>query len=100
MAAPNEPSFLPDDYLQRKARRRTNAICAILFCVVMAAIGSAFLVTEKSMREIDGQYSAVQQQYTEAAKRIDQVQQMQQKQRTMAQQAELTASLLEKVPRS
>ena len=30
-AAPNELSFLPDDYLERKARRRTNAICAVLF---------------------------------------------------------------------
>src|SRR5215212_6752917 len=100
MGAPNELSFLPDDYLERKARRRTNAICAILFCVVMGAIGSAFWVTERSMREIDAQYASVQQQYNDAAKRIEQAQQMQEKQRTMAQQAELTASLLEKVPRS
>ena len=99
-AAPNELSFLPDDYLQRKARRRTNAICAILFCVVISAIGGAFTVTEKSMREIEQQYEQVQHQYTDAAKRIEQVQQMQEKQRKMAQQAELTAGLLEKVPRS
>ena len=100
MGNPNQLSFLPDDYLERKARRRTNAICAVLFCIVMGAIGSAFWVSEKSMREIDAQYLQVQQQYTEAAKRIEQVQQMQEKQRTMAHQAELTASLLEKVPRS
>jgi Tfp pilus assembly protein PilN len=100
MAAPNELSFLPDDYLERKARRRTNAICAVLFCVVISAIGGAFTVTEKSMREIEKQYSDVQQQYADAAKRIEQVQQMQEKQRTMAHQAELTAGLLEKVPRS
>src|SRR5439155_17283636 len=60
----------------------------------------AFAVTEKSMREIDQQFAQVEQQYTDAAKRIDQVQQMQDKQRTMAHQAELTASLLEKVPRT
>ena len=100
MAAPNELSFLPDDYLERKARRRTNAICAVLFCVVISAIGGAFTVTEKSMREIEDQYTKVQDQYTSAAKRIEQVQQMQDKQRKMAQQAELTAGLLEKVPRS
>ncbi|HYO10841.1 MAG TPA: PilN domain-containing protein [Tepidisphaeraceae bacterium] len=100
MGAPNELSFLPDDYLERKARRRTNAICAVLFCTVMGAIGSAFWVSEKSMREIDQQYVKVQEQYTDAAKRIEQVQQMQDKQRRMAHQAELTASLLEKVPRS
>src|SRR5438874_12888911 len=100
MAAPNELSFLPDDYLERKARRRTNAICAALFFIVICAIGGAFTVTEKSVREIEKQYTAVETQYTEAAKRIEQVTQMQEKQRTMARQAELTASLLEKVPRS
>jgi len=100
MGAPNELSFLPDDYLERKQRRRTNAICAVLFCVVIGAIGGAFTVTERSMREIEKQYTDVEQQYTDAARRIEQVQQMQDKQRTMAHQAELTASLLEKVPRS
>ena len=34
MGAPNELSFLPDDYLERKARRRANAICAVLFFIV------------------------------------------------------------------
>jgi len=100
MGAPNELSFLPDDYLERKARRRTNVICSVLFCVVIAAIGGAFTVTERSMREIEKQAADVQNQYTEAARRIEQVQQMQEKQRTMAHQAELTASLLEKVPRT
>ena len=100
MGAPNELSFLPDDYLERKARRRTNTICAILFCIVIGAIASAFWVTEKGMREIEGQASMVNQQYTEAARKIEQFQQLQEKQRTMAHQAELTSSLLEKVPRS
>ena len=36
MGAPNELSFLPDDYLERKARRRTNAICAVLFFFIWA----------------------------------------------------------------
>src|SRR6266496_1183098 len=100
MGAPNELSFLPDDYLERKARRRTNAICAILFFIVISTIAGAFTVTERSMREIDQQFAQVEQQYADAAKRIEQVQQMQEKQRTMAHQAELTASLLEKVPRT
>ena len=100
MGAPNELSFLPDDYLERKARRRANAICAVLFFVVISAIGGAFTVTEKAMREIDDQHAHVTQQFTDAAKRIVQVQQLQEKQRTMAHQAELTASLIEKVPRS
>ncbi len=100
MKSPNELSFLPDDYLERKAQRRTNAICATLFLVVMVAIGSAFTFTERSMRDAEKEHNTVERKFTEAAKRIEQVQQMQEKQRTMAMQAELTASLLEKVPRS
>ena len=100
MAAPNELSFLPDDYLDRKQRRRTNAICAVLFCIVISSIAGAFTVTERSMREIEKQAADVDVQYTGAAKRIDQYKQMEEKQRTMQHQAELTASLLEKVPRS
>jgi alkylation response protein AidB-like acyl-CoA dehydrogenase len=100
MKSPNELSFLPDDYLERKAQRRTNAICATLFLIVMTAIGSAFTYTEKAMRLAEQQHDAIEKNYTNAAKRIEQFQQLQEKQRTMAMQAELTSSLLEKVPRS
>jgi Tfp pilus assembly protein PilN len=100
MKSPNELSFLPDDYLERKAQRRTNAICATLFLVVMVAIGSAFTYTERAMRSAETDHDEIEKRYTEAAKRIEQFQQLQEKQRTMAMQAELTSSLLEKVPRS
>lgn len=93
-------SFLPEDYLERKAQRRTNAICAVLFLAVMGAIGSAFTITERSSRSIERQYADKQTEYTEEARRIQQADQMRDKQRRMAQQAELAASLLEKVPRS
>jgi Tfp pilus assembly protein PilN len=90
----------PDDYLQRKAQRRANVICAGLFIVVMSAIGTAFTLTERSVKDVERHHAAVDQEYTEAARRIEQVRKMQDKQRQMAQQAELTASLLEKVPRT
>jgi Tfp pilus assembly protein PilN len=100
MSSPNQLSFLPEDYLQRKAARRTNIICAGLFVVVMGAISSAFVVTEKMVRDVEKQHQEIDAQYVDAAKRIEQVKQMQDKQRKMALQAELTSSLLEKVPRS
>ena len=100
MISPNELSFLPEDYLERKAQRRTNAICATLFLIVMVAIGSAFSFTEGALKKVETEHNSVEKEYTEAAKRIEQVTQMQEKQRTMAIQAELTSSLLEKVPRS
>jgi Tfp pilus assembly protein PilN len=100
MASPNELSFLPDDYMERKLQRRTNVICAMLFFIVMLTIGSAFTITERSVRQVEKEHEQIEQEYTEAAKRIQLVQQLQDKQRRMAQQADLAASLLEKVPRS
>lgn len=99
-ASPNQLSFLPDDYLERKARRRTNVICASLFVVVSLALGAAFTLDQRANRQVQAREAEVDQRYAEAAKRIVQVEQMQEKQRQLARQAELSASLLEKVPRS
>ena len=100
MKAPNDLSFLPDDYLENKAQRRANVICAILFLVTMVTIGMAFTTGERSLREVEQRHTMKYQEVTTAAKRIEQFKELQEKQRTMAHQAELTASLLEKVPRS
>jgi len=100
MGSPNQLSFLPDDYLERKAARRTNAICAVMFLLVIGGVGSAFTISENATKLIDKQYNKIEEQYVSEAKRIEQVSQMHEKQRRMARQAELTASLLEKVRRS
>ncbi len=101
MNAPNQLSFLPEDYFAKKQARRTNYDRAQrLFVVVMAGVTGAFLVSERMTRAIEKRHIAIELQYAEAAKRLKQVSEMQDKQKRMAQQAELTASLLEKVPRS
>jgi Tfp pilus assembly protein PilN len=100
MNSPNQLSFLPDDYLARKARRRTNVICAGLFLICAVAIVAAIVITERGLDEARKRNAEVTARYSEAARPIRQFQQLQEKQRTMAHQAELTASLLERVPRS
>jgi Tfp pilus assembly protein PilN len=100
MNAPNELSFLPDDYLAKKANRRTNVICGILFGLVMAGVGGTFSLMEREVRKAEVENIAVNQKFSEAARPIAQFQQLQEKERTMSHQAELAASLLEKVPRS
>jgi len=93
-------SFLPEDYLEQKAQRRTNVICAILTGIVMAAIGSAASLTEKVNHQAEERHAQVERRYVDAAKQIDQFRELANKERTMARQAELAASLLEKIPRS
>jgi Tfp pilus assembly protein PilN len=100
MSTANAMSFLPENYLAEKAARRTNLICASLFFVVVIAILAAYALSNRSLRSIEKQHDVVQQQYAEAAQRIDQVKQLQTKQQLMSQQAALASSLLEKVPRS
>jgi hypothetical protein len=99
-ATPSQLSFLPDDYLERKAQRRTNVVCAGLFLVVTVAIGFGFTFVDRTLKEARAKNESLSKEYAEAARPIAQFQQLQDKQRTMAHQAELTASLLEKVPRS
>ena len=93
-------SFLPEDYLARKAQRRTNVFCAIIAVIVMAAIGSAFSLTERLTRESERRHTQVEDQFASAARQIDEFKQMELKQRKMTRQADLAASLLEKIPRS
>jgi Tfp pilus assembly protein PilN len=100
MSAPNELSFLPDDYLERKARRRANAVCAGLSVVVMGAIAGAFWTSERSMREVETRATKVSTDYADAAKSIEQTNRIEAQQQKIVRQADLAASLVEKVPRS
>jgi Tfp pilus assembly protein PilN len=97
---PNQLSFLPEDFLERKARRRANILCGALSVVVIGAIGSAFIIGERSMRGIEAQFAEVDARYSKASQQIEAVQRMHLKQRQIVQHAELAAALVERVPRS
>ena len=98
--APNQLSFLPDDYLVRKAEHRTNVLCAGLFVVMIGAIAVAFVVADRATRAAEARHDVVDAQYVEASRRISQMQTLQQKQQVLARQAELASSLIDRVPRS
>ncbi len=93
-------SFLPDDYLAEKRLRRTNLICAVAFLVVACGISAAFILRHERLARVEQRHAEVSRRYAEASRRIDQVRLMQEQQRKIARQAELTGSLLEKLPRS
>ena len=100
MTSPNQLSFLPDDYLDRKAQRRALAICLVLFTLVLGGVVSACAISRRATEAAEVRMGAINDQYLAEGKRLDQARQMQDKQKRMAHQAELTSSLLEKVPRS
>lgn len=92
--------FLPDGYAERRRIRRTNAFCLVLFVIVVGAVGTTFHVAEKSLAGVEGEYRHVNEQYTGAARQIEQVKQMLQKRKTVADRVELAVSLRERLPRS
>lgn len=100
MSAPNELSFLPDDYLEQKWKRRANVVCAILVMLVAGGVAAAAYYVRNYDRGVLARYDEVDARYTDAARKIDQVKKMHEQQRQVVHHAELAASLVEKVPRS
>lgn len=93
-------SFLPEDYLDKRAQRRTNIICVTLFVVVMGAVIGAYVVSDRQRMEVRSQRDKVNARFTEAAARLEQLDELQKQKDQMLKKARVTGSLLEKLPRS
>lgn len=93
-------SFLPEDYVEQRAERRTNVFALTLFAVVMTAVVAAFLVTNQRWNSVKSQQQAINVSYTKAAKEIEQLKLLEEQQQTKMHKAELTGALIERVPRS
>ncbi len=100
MSAPNELSFLPEDYLEQKYTRRANVVCVLLFLLTGGGIAAGWNWMRGSNTRIETTFAEVDTKYTDAARKIEQVKKMHEKQRAVVRHAELAASLVEKVPRS
>jgi len=93
-------NLVPDDYRQRRARRRANILCLALFCVVMAGVAGAIVVSNRSLGHTRQTLDRVNREYARAADRIEQMHKLQAQRHQMEQRAEKTAALVERVPRS
>lgn len=93
-------NLLPEEYIERRQRRRANLLCLVLFGVVMAGVLTAGLVSERSRMHTEAVRRRVEDSYAEAAKLIAQMQDLEHRKRTMLRKAELTSALLERIPRS
>lgn len=100
MTAPNELSFLPEDYLEQKYNRRAMTVCAVLALLVGGALFMWFQHRNKDHAKVTAEFNEVNNNYVEAARKIEQVKRMHEQQREVVHHAELAASLVERVPRS
>ena len=108
LARPGRPStatqagldFLPDGYADRRAKRRADAILLGLFAVTTGVIGATWHLSEQSLAAAERDHALVDDEYAQAANRIGQFREMQERQRGVAERWQLSASLVERMPRS
>lgn len=93
-------SFLPEDYLAKRAEKRTNYICLALFIIVMFAVFGAFLVTNRQWTQVKAQQASINERYQDAGKQIQELSELEAQRDEMLNKAELAAALVERVPRS
>lgn len=93
-------TFLPEDYVARKAELRANFLSLTLFGVVMFGVVGAFFVTNRQWLKVRDEQKAINVLYTQEAQKIDQLKQLEKQKVEMLEKAEITTALIEKVPRS
>jgi Tfp pilus assembly protein PilN len=93
-------SFLPEDYLDQKAERRTNMISLSLFGIVMVSVFAAFLVTNRQWSQVKRDRASINDKYEQAAVQIERLTELEQQKNQMLTKARLAAALVERVPRS
>ncbi len=92
--------FLPEDFIERRVQRRTNIICLVLFGVVLIGVVGAYAVTRTQLHMAMNERARISEAYEEAARRIAQLDELQQQKQALVRKARLTATLVEPVPRS
>jgi Tfp pilus assembly protein PilN len=93
-------SFLPQEYVERKAEMRANLLCLGLFGVVMFGVVGAFFVTNRQWLTVKRSREAIASQYALEAARIEQLKLLEKQRAEIVQRAEVSNSLIEHVRRS
>ena len=93
-------SFLPEDYLEKRAQRRTNVLSVILFLIVMGGVIAAYYVTNEKRSNVQKLQTHVNEQFRKAAEQLAKLKELQAKKDHMIRKAKVTSVLVERVPRS
>ncbi len=96
----NQLNFLPEDYLERRRQQRTNILCLALFAVVMVGLVAAFMLSEKREASASERRETVNEQLALVGQQLARIEEMERKKQQMIRKANVTASLLERRPRS
>lgn len=93
-------SFLPQEYVERKAELRANLLCLLLFGVVMFGVIGAFFVTNRQWLTVKRSREAIAAQYAQEAAKIEQLKLLEKQKAEIMEKAEVSTALIERVRRS
>lgn len=100
MSQLNDLSFLPDDYIARRARARANRLCGSLLLVTIISVAAAFTYAQSTLESLKQEHASVNEQYRREADRLKRLDTLQKQQAELERRAKLAESLIEKVSRT
>ena len=95
-----DTSFLPEDYIDKRAAKRTNLICVTLFVVVMTAVVGAYFFSDQQRVEVRDRLAVVNANVAQAGLQLEKLAELQNQKDKMVRKANITGTLVEKFPRS
>jgi len=93
-------SFLPEDYVARRAEVRANFLALVLFGVVVFSIVAAFFVSNRQWTTVKDQRAIIAAEYALAQEAIEQLDRLEDQKKEMIAKAEVATALIERIPRS
>lgn len=96
----NVINFLPEDYQERRSRRRANIVCLIMAGASVVVLGLVVGLLFLSAIGMSAMRALVDQQYRQASLQIEQLKQLEARKADLIRKVELSTDLLERVPRS
>ena len=97
---PSKKSFLPEDYVRDARERRSGLFALALFVIVMGAVFSAFLVTNRQWASVRAEQTSINDETEKAAKEIAEMKRLEAMRAQMMEKADLARGLIEPVPRT
>ncbi len=93
-------NFLPADYTERRGRRRANMVCMILAGAGLLVLGTVVALSMLGAMGVASLRRVVEQQYEAVGQQIEQLKALESRKDGLVHKVELSADLLERVPRS
>ena len=96
----NEPTLIPQEYVNERKEIRRTSFGVVLFAIVMAGVIAAFLVTNRQWDSVRIRQQEVAAEFSEVGEKISRMDELRIARDDLVERAELASALVSRVPRS